>query len=67
MQAQGLREGVLKGVRLARTCGQGSRSAVFLVHAEVSRQAQGELEEMNPPGVHQLRTGCYHTGNVNVM
>jgi hypothetical protein len=65
-QTQGLREGVLKGVRLAVLLGQGSRSAVFLVHAEGLRLAPGGLEETIPPGVHPLRNGCYHMGIINV-
>ena len=40
-EAQGFREGVLEGVELARSYGQRSRSAVFLVHAESLGQAPG--------------------------
>ena len=41
--AQGFLEGVHQGVRLASISGQGSRSAVFLVHAEGLRQAPGGI------------------------
>ena len=39
--AQGQREGVLAGVRMAVLFGQASRSAVILVHEEGLRQAPG--------------------------
>ena len=64
--AQGFLEDVHQGVHLASISGQGSRSAVFLVHAEGLRQAPGGAA-CAPSGVYRLRTGCYHTGSVQVL
>jgi hypothetical protein len=80
---------------MASLYGQGSGSAVFLVHGgespagaspndrpgnedqllgtPVDRPGDRSLSpgpderEMNPAGVSQLRTGCYHTGYMNVL
>ena len=80
-RAQGVLGDVAQGVQMAGLCGQSSGSAVFLVHAGSPRQAPADdapsdedlwlgtadEQEMNPAGVYQLRTGCYHTGSVNVL
>jgi len=48
--AQGRLEDVIDGVQMAGLCGQSSRSAVFLVHAESLRQAPGRSKEDESTG-----------------
>ena len=65
MLEQGLRFGAGWGVRVAELPGTGSRSAVFLIHSEVSGSA-GRNREGFPPGA-SSKTGCYHTRSMNVL
>jgi hypothetical protein len=64
---------LLPGSILCQVCpvaddvtGLRAQSAVFLVHAESLRQAPGG-KMRRAAGRLAVRTGCYHTGSVNVL
>jgi len=55
-----------RGAQVAGLPGSGSGSAVFLIHADGLRAA-GAAHRVTSAARPSSKTGCYHSGSVNVL
>lgn len=65
--AQGLRQGVRQDVNVPELPGRRAQSAVILVHLESPRQAPCGESQKEAAQRLAVRSGCYHSGYMNVL
>lgn len=67
LRAQGRGWDVARCVQMALTEAKGPGLPSSSSIRRLSGRRRQDEQEMNPAGVYQLRSGCYHTRSVNVL